>query len=181
MVKWQWRHRILTCVSRTSTSWRCMQSLIECGLPGRGAHVGEKLATSLQACADFRDGFSCAFTVRKGRNSQAPEKNGRFSCTASIHTPDPRLSCSWPSAGAKTASTAVVSMQQRRDRPADGQPGLWCAVWQCRRAPKCGALDGALSPCPARCSARQQSESAYSADDSGLLSRRSHCGNPAWH
>src|SRR6267378_1705439 len=78
MVKWQWRHRILTCVSRTSTSWRCMQSLIGRGLPGRGAHVGEKLATSLQACANFRDGFSCAFTVRKGRNSQAPEKTGGF-------------------------------------------------------------------------------------------------------
>ena len=158
MVKWQWRHRILACVSRTSTSWRCMQSLIGRGLPGRGAHVGEKLATSLQAWADFRDGFSCAFTVQT-RVSHAHR----------------------PSAGVKTASTAVVSMPQHRDRPADGQPGLWCAVWQCRRAPKCGALDGALSRCPARCSARQQSESAYSADDSGLLSRRSHCGNPAWH
>src|SRR6266571_7078489 len=40
MVKWQWRHRNLADVSRTSTSWRCVQALIGRCLLGRGRALG---------------------------------------------------------------------------------------------------------------------------------------------
>ena len=40
MVKGQWRHRNLVDVSRTSTSWRCMQALIGRCLLRRGVRWG---------------------------------------------------------------------------------------------------------------------------------------------